>query len=157
MSILWKLTPRIAAVLAMSFWWGGLTFYGLIVVPIGVDVLGGASEQGFITRQVSNYINLAGAGTLVVLLTSGCAIWSRAGRLTKSILAATWIVMAIAQTVLFIVHPRLDAMLDLQSNTVASPDLFHALHEFYLTVTGVQWFAGLFHLVTLLTAWQYEG
>jgi hypothetical protein len=149
-----KLLPRIAAVLTMAFWWGGLTFYALIVVPIGVDVLGGATEQGFITRQVSDYINLAGAGTLLVLLWNASASWRKTGWQIKSILATTWLIMAGAQLALFVVHARLNAMLDLQNQAVAEPSSFHPLHEFYLTVTGIEWFAGLTHLVTMLVDWQ---
>ena len=150
------LASRIAAVLAMAFWWGGLTFYALIVVPIGVEVLGGATEQGFITRQVSNSINLSGAATLIVLLWSAFTAWRDAGRFAKTILVTTWVVMAGAQLALVVIHPQLDAMLDSQTHTIAETSSFHSLHEFYLTITGVQWFAGLLHLVTLMTVWQYE-
>ena len=146
--------PRIAAVLAMSFWWGGLAFYGLIVVPTGVEVLGSAMEQGFITRQVSNSLNLSGAATLAILLWSAAATWRKGVGLTKWLLATSWIVMAGAQLVLFVVHPRLDAMLDAQTQTIAEPTSFHSLHEFYLSITGLQWFAGLLHLVVLLFTWQ---
>jgi hypothetical protein len=151
-----RLAARIAAVLAMAFWWGGLTFYGLVVVPIGVDVLGGATEQGFVTRQVSNWINLSGAVTLVVLLIAGATTWNGAGRIAKATLAVSWLVMAAAQTVLAMLHPRLNAMLNIQSQSISDPATFHPLHEFYLTVTGVQWFAGLLHLLVLLAVWQIE-
>jgi hypothetical protein len=155
--MLTKLISRVAAILAMAFWWGGLTFYALIVVPTGVEVLGGETEQGFVTRQVSNSINLAGIATLVILLWSASASWRDAGRRAKAILVTSWVVMAGAQAVLLVVHPRLDAMLDAQTHTIADPSLFHPLHEFYLTVTGVQWFAGLLHLLTLMTVWQSAG
>ena len=76
-----RLLPHMAALLAMALWWGGLTFYAAFVVPIGVEVLGGATEQGFITQRVSNIINLLGALTLVVLVWNAAASWRRrAGR-----------------------------------------------------------------------------
>ncbi len=148
-----RLILQIAAVLAMTFWWGGLTFYSLVAVPIGVDVLGGATEQGFITRLVTGWINLAGAATLCILLGSMWAIWKSLGKPARAVLTATWLVMALAQLILLVVHPQLDAMLDPQTQGIDDPTKFHALHEFYLTVTGIQWFAGLAHLLILLLNW----
>jgi hypothetical protein len=134
----------------MAFWWGGLSFYALVVVPIGVDVLGGETEQGFITQRVSNIINLAGVGTLVILLWSMFTIWRDRGRIAKIGLAGSWIVMVITQAVLLAMHPRLDAMLDAQSHSINDPASFHSIHELYLTIVGVQWTAGLMHFVLIL-------
>jgi hypothetical protein len=145
--MLLRFLPRLAAVIALALWWGGLTFYAVFVVPVGVDVLGGATEQGFITQQVSNSINLLAVLTLVTLVWNGVASRRETGRLMKISLIATWLVMAATQAVLFVVHPQLDGMLDATSHSLARPESFHALHEFYLTVVGVQWFAGLLHLM----------
>jgi hypothetical protein len=145
---------RVAAVFALAFWWGGLTFYSLVAVPIGVDVLGGAVEQGFITRLVTQWINLSGAATIAILIGATCTLWRRVGILARSTLAATLATMATAQAILFALHPKLDAMLDLRNQSVGDPQAFHPLHEFYLTVTGVQWFAGLIYFLTLLICWQ---
>ena len=75
-----RLLPQMAALLAMALWWGGLTFYAAVVVPTGVEVLGGAAEQGFITQRVSNIINLLGALTLAVLVGTLRQVARRAGR-----------------------------------------------------------------------------
>jgi len=42
--------------LLFAVWWGGLTFYAAIVVPIGTELIG-ASEQGFVTQQVTQWHN----------------------------------------------------------------------------------------------------
>jgi hypothetical protein len=144
---------RLATVLAMSLWWGGLTFYALFVVPTGVDVLGGETQQGFITQRVSNIMNLCGIVALVVLLANAAASWRSIGRLAKSVIAITWLAMAAAQLVLLLVHPRLDALLDMRSQSIAEPSSFHRLHEFYLSVTTIQWSAGLLHLVAVVAIW----
>ena len=145
-----RLLPHMAALLAMALWWGGLTFYAAFVVPIGVEVLGGATEQGFITQRVSNIINLLGTLTLAVLVWNAAASWRAAGRTTKAVLITSWIVMAGAQLVLFVIHPRLDAMLDVSTHSIIDPAAFHPLHEFYLTIVSIQWFAGLAHLVAMI-------
>jgi hypothetical protein len=152
-----RFLSRLAALIALALWWGGLTFYAVFVVPIGVEVLGGATEQGFITQQVSNSINWLAVLTLVILVWNGVASRHETGRWMKVNLIATWLVMAATQAVLFVVHPQLDAMLDATSHSIARPESFHALHEFYLTVVGVQWFAGLLHLMGVVsTGYQVE-
>jgi hypothetical protein len=147
---------RLATVLTMSLWWGGLTFYALFVVPTGVDVLGGETEQGFITQRVSNIINLCGLLALAVLLVHAAASWRSIGRFAKITLSTTWLITAAAQTALFLMHPHLDALLDVPSHSIIEPSSFHRLHELYLTVTTIAWSAALLHLVAIITIWSRE-
>ncbi len=42
--------------IAWAVWWGGLSFYAILVVPIGTEQLGSV-EQGFITQKVSLWHN----------------------------------------------------------------------------------------------------
>jgi hypothetical protein len=58
---------RFLTLVALIFWQGGFTFYAAVVVPIGQRVLGSHLEQGFITREVTWYMNIAGAVALAVL------------------------------------------------------------------------------------------
>jgi hypothetical protein len=144
---------RTATVLTMAIWWGGLTFYALFVVPTGVDVLGGETEQGFITQRVSSIINVCGILALAVLLVNAAASWRSIGRLARSALAITWLAMGAAQLVLLLVHPRLDALLDVPTHSIIEPSSFHRLHEFYLSVTTMQWSAGLLHFLAVVAIW----
>src|SRR5947209_19521490 len=48
----------------LMFWLGGFTFYAAVVVPIGTEVLGSAADQGWITRRVTPWLNVAGAVAL---------------------------------------------------------------------------------------------
>src|SRR5262245_22998237 len=93
---------RLATVLTMALWWGGMTFYALFVVPTGVEVLGGGTEQGFITQRVSTIINLCGMVALAVLLGNAAASWRSIGRFAKLALSVTWLAMATAQVVLLL-------------------------------------------------------
>src|SRR5579871_1207813 len=71
------LVRRYLVLTALMFWQGGFTFYAAVVVPIGTAQLGGATEQGFITRHVAWYLNVAGAVALVILAWDAAA--TRAG------------------------------------------------------------------------------
>src|SRR5262245_2017182 len=147
---------RLATVLTMALWWGGLTFYALFVVPTGVEVLGGETEQGFITQRVSNIINLCGVLALVVLLVHAAVSWRSIGRFAKITLSTTWFITAAAQSVLLLMHPRLDALLDVPSHSIVEPSSFHRLHELYLIVITIQWSSALLHLVAIITIWSRE-
>src|SRR6266540_2071258 len=63
-----SLIRRFLVLVALMFWQGGFTFYAAVVVPVGQEVLGSHLQQGFITRQVTNYLNLAGAVALIPLV-----------------------------------------------------------------------------------------
>jgi hypothetical protein len=130
-------------VLAIALWLGGFTFYALVVVPTGAEVLGGSVEQGFVTRVVTRHLNVIALGALVVLL------WNVAIERGK-LLAATWLGMALAQLALLAIHPQLDAMLDPTTHDVASN--FHFLHEIYLWIAAIQWGLGLAHIWCVLAA-----
>jgi len=134
----------------MALWWGGLTFYAVFVVPTGVEVLGGETEQGFVTQRVSNSINLLATLTLAVLVWNAAVRWREAGRRMRAVLIISWLVMAGAQLALYLIHPRLDAMLDAQTHSVINPSSFHSLHETYLTIVSVQWSAGLAHFIAVI-------
>jgi hypothetical protein len=124
--------------LAIAFWLGGLTFYGLIVVPVGADILG-STGQGFITQRVTNQLNLIATGVLAVLLAN---VILRRGRF----LIGSWLVLATTQVALFAMHPLLDAMLDATTQEISDGALFYKRHGIYLDVTAIQWAALLVHL-----------
>jgi len=129
---------RYATTLALALWLGGLTFYALVVVPIGSDILG-STGQGFITQRVTNWLNLIAAASLVLLLVN---VAKQRGRL----LTASWVALAITQATLFAMHPWLDAMLDASAESIAEPALFYWRHGIYLDVTAVQWVTLFVHL-----------
>lgn len=41
-------------------WQGGFFFYAAVVVPIGSDVLGSPITQGFVTQEVTRWLNILG-------------------------------------------------------------------------------------------------
>jgi hypothetical protein len=140
---------------ALAFWQGGFTFYAAVVVPIGTAILGSAVNQGFITREVTTYLNLAGAVALPVLLWDVVAngeTWrKRAPRL------ALWVGLAVTLLVLAYLHPILAERMER-----AEPERFHIheralfrrLHKGYLWTATVQWGFGLLFLAWSVADWR---
>lgn len=137
---------RFLFVSGVAFWLGGFTFYGSVVIPTGIKVLHGHVMQGFITQQVTEWLNVSGAVALPILLWNMLAIWSVRGRWARWTLVATWAVMAAVQVELFLLHPALDRLLDPQAREVLDYDRFDMLHRMYLTSSTIQWAAGMLHV-----------
>ena len=128
--------------LALAFSFGGFTFYSAVVIPTGTEVFS-ATEQGFVTRSVTLFINLAHAVTLVILIWDGIAIRSQRSRRGNGIFVSLLVVFAICLVVLVVLHPRLDGMLDREDMVVIRPRSFYLWHRAYLWTSTVQWLATL--------------
>ncbi len=121
--------------MAWAVWWGGLTFYGAVVVPIGAQVIGSV-EQGFITQRVSLWIY---AFTILYLMLVLPDVW-RHGRLIHRIAWGTAIGMFPG---LWFLHRHLSAMLDPATRTIHDDAPFYSWHAIYLWLIAVQWLCGL--------------
>ena len=128
--------------LTTTIWWGGLTVYAGIVVPIGTRVFG-TTDQGFVTQQVTNRLNLL--ATVALVLSTRFVFCGRRRWLT-----GIWVVVAATLIALVAVHWRLDAMLDAETLSVVDDDRFYAIHRVYLWLTTAQWVAGLLLLIGLV-------
>lgn len=137
---------------AYAFWLGGFVFYAAVVVPIGTDVLQSRVEQGFITRQVSYWINVSGA----VALTLFALDLLMPPRRMRWGMLSLWLGMAIAQGVLMWMHPRIDMHMDLETHRVLERTIFRPMHKIYLWTHTVQWLIGCVYLALLLRRWRIE-
>jgi len=140
---------RFLVLVALMFWLGGFTFYAAVVVPIGTEILGSASAQGFVTRVVTNYLNLSAAiGCLLFLWDSAAVKVMQKPRL------ACCLGIMVALAVLVWLHPRMEELLDPERERVLSRSTFGPLHRTYLWVSTAQWaFGAAFALLTVL-AWR---
>ena len=141
----------LSVVLLLAVWWGGFTFYALVVVPTGHHVLRSKVRQGFITQQVTNKLNALGAVTLAALAWQVVAVRRAKSRRWLRIATISWAALAVTLALLVWLHPHLDALLDPVARSVADDAKFYALHRWYLIVATVQWLAGMIHAATLLT------
>jgi Na+-driven multidrug efflux pump len=148
------LLRRFLVLIALFFWQGGFTFYASVVVPVGQQVFGHLG-QGFITRQVTVYLNLAGSVALVVLVWDQFAArdparWRRASRWLL------WAGMVFTLLWLFWLHGQLNDLLVVKGRIIRDPDLFRARHRLYLWISTVQWAWGLLYLFLTLVTWRKE-
>jgi len=122
-----------------AIWFGGFTFYTAIVVPIGTDVLGSSRTQGFITQQVTNKLNFIGGLTILMMLIDLFyfrQIRSKAFTIWFGVSIAG---IAILWSILLLVHPMLDALLQPEHDHVLNDERFYFLHRIYLWTSTIQW------------------
>lgn len=146
------LVRRLLVLIALMFWQGGFTFYASVVVPIGQDVLGSHLSQGFITRQVTKYLNLSGAVALLVLALDLAA--ARETAWVRRLRWLLWLGMVGALVVLVELHPRMDHLLEPATQTILDYEAFTSMHRVYLWVSTVQWGFGLAFAWLTLRAWR---
>jgi hypothetical protein len=146
------LSRRFLVVMALLFWQGGFLFYASVVVPVAQE-LHGHLQQGFVTREVTNYLNLAGLGALLLFAWDLAAerdpcVSRRRARL------ALWLVLAATLAWLAWLHVRLDGLLDVAEQTIVDRRLFRTGHRLYLWVSTAQLAFGLVLLALTLMAWR---
>src|SRR5947207_15713763 len=68
LSIVLELARRFLVLAAMAFWVGGFFFYSGVVINVGRHVLGSHRMQGFVTQQVTVWMNVASLPALAIFL-----------------------------------------------------------------------------------------
>ncbi|HEY3864127.1 MAG TPA: hypothetical protein VGO59_19840 [Verrucomicrobiae bacterium] len=140
----------------MAAWMGGFTFYALIVIPTAERVLDSMRDTGFITQQVTRWLNLIGAGVLVILAWLLAADWRRLSTRLRFGVAATWNIMAVAQAALFMIHPLIDRFLEAQGHKLHHYEQFSKMHTMYLVFATIQWSAALLQIWLMLMIWRQQ-
>jgi hypothetical protein len=150
---LWR---RYCYFLLVGAWMGGFTFYALIVIPTAQKVLGGDRDVGFITQQVTRWLNLIGAGVLLIVLGLLAAGWRERPARLRFGLAGTWAIMAVSQVGLFLTHPLIDRFLEAQGHKLHNYDAFDKMHTVYLVIATVQWSAAMLQIWLMLLGWRVQ-
>jgi hypothetical protein len=154
----WQSLWRTLVVAAGAYWLGGTLFYITVVIHTAHDVLGSQRVVGFVTREVTQWLNVIGVASLA-LLGVNLATFARPGRSRSRsraaawVLLATWLAMASLHAGLFTLHPRIDRLLDPAAQRVLDRHAFRRLHHAYMLVTTLQLAAGVAHLWAAQVAW----
>lgn len=139
-----------------ALWFGGFTFYVSFVVPVGTEVLGSARSQGFITQQVTNWLNVTcgfALGLMVLELVFSWKRMRRPGRVTQVLMLIAIGLLLIA---LVWMHPLLDRMLVPAEERVADREKFYAIHRLYLWFSTFQWVAAWVWLLISVVTWNRQ-
>ena len=147
MSRLDALRPRLAHLL-LALWWGGFTFYTTVVVSVGTAVLHSATKQGFITQQVTHYLNALGGLALAAVLWELLARRKAKDACRLREIACVAAILALVAQLL--VHHQMTALLDVPHRAVLDEIRFYQWHRLYLCLATAQWLGSLL----LLLGWE---
>jgi hypothetical protein len=148
-----RMMRRLVLIWTLIFWQGGFMFYGGVVVPVGSRILGSDQEQGWITRSVTNYLNVAGA---VCLIAWGWEVFAERGASPEGrrLRWLSWWLLVLALGVLAWLHVRLDDLLDLDGFLILDRRRFRSLHQWYLSVSTAQWVVSLLLSSLTIRSWR---
>ncbi len=135
-------------------WMGGFTFYAEVVIPTAAKVLGSERHVGFITQQVTGWLNWIGLVALAVFQWTLLAEWPGQRNRGRLLFGIAWGTMAAAHIGLFVTHPFIDKLLESSGHKIRDYDQFLTLHNIYLAFATTQWVAALLFLWLCLRAWR---
>jgi cation transport ATPase len=137
-----------------ALWFGGFTFYVSFVVPIGTEILGSARSQGFITQQVTHWLNLACGCAAALMLLELIFRWNDLKRPFREM--QLLMILAIVGMLIGLVwiHPKMDQMLIFEDEAITDPKEFYGLHRIYLWLSTFQWVAAWIWLLLSVGDWN---
>jgi len=146
---------RFCVLVAIMFWQGGFMFYGAVVVPVGTEVLGSHQTQGFVTRSVTNYLNIAGIVALAFWMWDiTSSRYAAVGR--RRLRWALWLLLLLTLGLLAWLHVMMDQCLDIESQQILDRGRMRYLHVWYLNISTIQWAASLMLVALTLLTWKAE-
>jgi hypothetical protein len=145
------LVRRFLVLAALVFWLGGFTFYGAVVIPVGLRTIG--MPQTLVTGPVTHYLNVAGAVALVPFAWDiyRCRDRSRGRAVIRWI---TWAGMSATLAGLFGLHDLLLRQVD--AGTTSADLSFRVAHEAYRWLGTGQCIFGVMFAGVTLAAWRGE-
>jgi hypothetical protein len=145
---------RYLSIVGLGFWMGGFTFYAGVVIHVGHRIFDSHREVGILTQAVTVWLNRSGVIVLLILLANHLRFMRSASRRLRNVQFLTLLLMAAIQIALFVIHPRLDQMLDGPRHAIVNRSAFRSLHLLYMNLSTIQWTAALTHLAVVLLSWR---
>lgn len=123
-------------IITLSIWWGMFTFYAGIVVPVGMKVLGSHTQMGFVTQEVSKYLNVL---SLIVFLMYAYSL--RSNEFSEDVLIEQIMSFSLIgfQILLCVIHFFLTNLLDFKQHIILNSEKFYVFHRVYLIIETLIW------------------
>ncbi len=131
-------------IFVLSIWWGAFTFYAGVVIPIGMKVLGSHTEMGFITQQVTIYINIF---SLIIFFIYAYCLKNEEVKVNNLVEEMIAISLIGFQLLLFLLHYYQTDLLDFENHKINNRENFYLLHRIYLIVVTLIWLVVSFLIV----------
>ena len=148
-----EFAKRFVLMAAFGLWLGGFTFYTAFVIPIGHRHFPGR-QFGFLTGEVTAVLGYLSAAAIVLTLINLAMEWRRIPGGWRWASVGTAMVLLGTLVAIFLVHAKLDAVLDYHAHRIIDTNPFEPLHERYELLATIQWGAGLLHLGCLWGGWR---
>ena len=131
-------------IITLLIWWGAFTFYSGIVVPVGMNVLGSHTQMGFVTQEVTKYLNI-----ISLLLFIIYAFSLRNNEFSENVLLEQIISFSLIgfQLLLFVIHYFLSDLLDFEHHILLNPEKFYVFHRVYLIIETLIWLVVSFLII----------
>lgn len=148
-----ELARRFVLISALALWLGGFTVYTAFVIPIGHRHFP-ARPFGFVTGEVTRSLGILSAVAIVLASVNTAVDWRRVQGRWRWATVATLGLLAGGWAATFLVHAKLDALLDYAAHRITDAAAFETLHERYELFATIQWAAGLLYTGCLLAGWR---
>lgn len=156
MSTLAAIIFRTLLITTFALWFGGFTFYVSFVVPIGNEVLGSVRSQGFITQQVTHWLNLVCGSSILLMLIESFRRWKCSPVRWRSVQLAMVLIIGGLLIALVLIHPVMDEMIVVEEEMITDEIRFYGLHRIYLWVSTIQWVAAWIWILVAVADWRRE-
>jgi hypothetical protein len=148
-----ELARRFVVISAFGLWLGGFTVYTAFVIRLGHRRFPDR-QFGFLTGEVTSVLGVLAAVAAAVACINLAIEWKRlSGGLKWTTVAAVGVLL-ITLGASFMIHSKLDGLLDYKAQKIADQSVFQPWHERYELAASLQWAAGLFYLGCQLTGWR---
>lgn len=145
---LWRLLlVRVAALLALCVWLGGFMFYSAVVIHVLHDQLT-SLDAGFITREVTVWLNGLGMASLALLAALAWLERGEGPRWTTRLRVGLLVSSGLILVMLFILHGTMARRLD-----EGQLRGFYPWHRVYLIASTAQWAANVGIMAATVVVW----
>lgn len=143
---------RFLVIAALMFWQGGFVFYAGVVVPVARHHVRPLGMQTLVTREVTNWLNVAGVVTLLLLGWDAIACPGPT-RWRNRVRWLAWLGVAAGLALLAALHVYLEGTIDRETGELLDYAAMRLAHRTYLWVSAIQWALAVVWIGLTLQAW----